>query len=197
MTEEVGRKFTRVRHIQMLADKCVETFATKAQLENAINSIPTKVSQLTNDTNFATVDQVTSTVESNGGKINTIKINGTAVTIDSGKAVDITIPTKVSQLTNDSNFVTSSGITSITCNGSTYNTATAALGALVKSVTCSGTSVTPTAAGVLTINPVMNIVVNGTTVNPSSGTATLTTQIQAMIDNTVGTVVTNALAASY
>ena len=40
--------------------------------------------------------------------IETVKVNGTALT-PSSKAVDVTVPTKVSQLTNDSGYKTSSG----------------------------------------------------------------------------------------
>jgi hypothetical protein len=65
--------------------------------------VPTKTSDLTNDGDgtdsnspFATQAYVTA----NGGKIDTIKVNGTAQTI-TNKAVDITVPTKTSDLTND------------------------------------------------------------------------------------------------
>ena len=37
--------------------------------------------------------------------INTVKVNGTALTPDSSKAVDVTVPTKTSDLTNDSDFI--------------------------------------------------------------------------------------------
>lgn len=40
--------------------------------------------------------------------IETVKVNGTAQTV-SGKAVDITVPTKTSSLTNDSGYITASG----------------------------------------------------------------------------------------
>lgn len=43
-----------------------------------------------------------------GAQVNTIesiKVNGTVITISAGKVVDITVPTKTSDLTNDSNFV--------------------------------------------------------------------------------------------
>ena len=68
-------------------------------------TIPTKVSDLTNDgdgtagSEFATK----SYVDQNGGKIDVIKVNGTAQTI-TNKEVDLTVPTKVSDITNDSNF---------------------------------------------------------------------------------------------
>lgn len=74
-------------------------------------AVPTKVSDLTNDGDgttgsaFATEDYV----DANGGKIDTIKVNGTAQTITS-KAVDITVPTQVSDLTNDSGFQTASDV---------------------------------------------------------------------------------------
>lgn len=42
-------------------------------------------------------------VADNGGKIDTIKVNGTAQTI-TNKAVDITVPTKTSDITNDSDY---------------------------------------------------------------------------------------------
>lgn len=44
-------------------------------------------------------------VDANGGKIDVIKVNGTAQTI-TNKEVDLPVPTKVSDLTNDSNFQT-------------------------------------------------------------------------------------------
>ena len=42
-------------------------------------------------------------VDDNGGKIDTIKVNGTAQTI-TNKAVDIAVPTKTSDITNDSDY---------------------------------------------------------------------------------------------
>ena len=45
-------------------------------------------------------------VDSNGGKIDTIKVNGTAQTI-TDKTVDLSVPTKTSDITNDSGYVTS------------------------------------------------------------------------------------------
>lgn len=45
-------------------------------------------------------------------KINTIKVNGVASMPDSSKAVDITVPTKVSALTNDSGYQTESQVSS-------------------------------------------------------------------------------------
>ena len=73
--------------------------------------VPTKVSDLVNDGDgtqgsaFATEDYV----DQNGGKIDVIKVNGTTQTI-TNKAVDITVPTAVSDLTNDSGFQTANDV---------------------------------------------------------------------------------------
>ena len=50
--------------------------------------------------------------------IETVKVNGTAQTV-SGKAVDITVPTKTSSLTNDSGYITASGAPVQSVNGKT------------------------------------------------------------------------------
>lgn len=70
----------------------------------AVNvAVPTETSQLTNDgdgtSNYATEDYV----DANGGKIDVIKVNGTAQTI-TNKEVNLTVPTKASDLTNDSGY---------------------------------------------------------------------------------------------
>lgn len=44
--------------------------------------------------------------------ITTVKVNGTALTPDASKAVDVTTPTKTSQLTNDSGYQTASQVNS-------------------------------------------------------------------------------------
>lgn len=73
-------------------------FAEKSEL-------PTNTSDLTNDGDgnspFATEEYV----DENGGKIDVIKVNGTAQTI-TNKEVDLAVPTATSDLTNDSGFIT-------------------------------------------------------------------------------------------
>ena len=68
--------------------------------KNVAITTPTKTSDLSNDgdgqSNFATEDYV----EQNGGKIDSISVNNTPQTI-TNKNVNITMPTKVSDLTND------------------------------------------------------------------------------------------------
>lgn len=72
--------------------------------KNVALTIPTSTSDLTNNgdgtSNFATESYVTTY----GGKIDTIKVNGTTQTI-TNKTVDISVPTVTSDLTNDSNYV--------------------------------------------------------------------------------------------
>lgn len=84
---------------------------TVAELSDAsdyaeVSDLPTKTSDLANDGDGADSNSPFATqayVAANGGKIDTIKVNGTAQTI-TNKAVDITVPTKTSDLTNDSDF---------------------------------------------------------------------------------------------
>lgn len=67
--------------------------------------LPTKVSELTNDGDGSTGSKFATEayVNTNGGKIDKIKVNGTEQAI-TNKAVDIKVPTKTSDLTNNSNF---------------------------------------------------------------------------------------------
>ena len=72
--------------------------------KNVALTIPTSTSDITNDGDgdspFATEDYV----DENGGKIDVIKVNGTAQTI-TDKTVDIEVPIATSELTNDSGFI--------------------------------------------------------------------------------------------
>lgn len=83
-------------------------------------TVPTALSDLTNDNNTVTdasyvhTDNNYTTTEKEklsaiaaGAQVNVIesvKVNGTALTPDANKAVDVTVPTKVSDLTNDENY---------------------------------------------------------------------------------------------
>lgn len=84
-------------------------------------TVPTKLTDLTNDGNFVTdanyvhTDNNYTTNEKNklsgieeGAEVNiieTVKVNGTALSV-TNKAVDVTVPTKLTDLTNDGDFVT-------------------------------------------------------------------------------------------
>lgn len=86
-------KATTIDQLQMLAQR------TKTE----IDAVDTKVSTLSNS-----VDELVAA----GGEANTIevvKVNGTALPVTE-KAVDVTVPTKVSELTNDSNFQSGSEV---------------------------------------------------------------------------------------
>lgn len=70
-------------------------------------------------------------VDSNGGKIDTIEVNGTPQTI-TNKTVDITVPTDTSDLTNGAGYITSSSLPTVNDatltiqkNGTTVKTFTA------------------------------------------------------------------------
>lgn len=113
---------------------------SKVQIDNKLSSyaqtsdIPTKTSQLTNDSNFINQHQSIKTINNQSlvgtgniaisqgeyNKINTISVNSTNQTPDSNKNVNIIVPTKTSQLTNDSGFITSSVVPT---NYVTVNTA--------------------------------------------------------------------------
>lgn len=77
----------------------VELVGNKTTEELGID-IPSKVSQLENDSNYATEDYV----DTHGGKIDKITVNGTEQPIVE-KTVNIDVPEKTSDLTNDSDFV--------------------------------------------------------------------------------------------
>lgn len=99
---------------------------SKVQIDNKLSSyaqtsdIPTKTSQLDNDSNFINQHQSIKTINNQSlvgtgniaispgeyNKINTISVNGTNQAPDSNKNVNIIVPTKTSQLTNDSGFIT-------------------------------------------------------------------------------------------
>ena len=102
-------------------------------------TIPTKTSDLTNDSNFVESTDLASVATSgsyndlsnkptiptvNNGTL-TIQKNGTAVETftansSTNKTANITVPTKTSDLTNDSNFVESTDLASVATSGS-YN----------------------------------------------------------------------------
>ena len=84
--------------------------ATVTPVNKAVDiTVPTATSDLTNDgdgtSNFATEEYV----GTHGGKIDVIKVNNVAQTITQ-KAVNITVPTAVSDLTNDSNYQSSTEV---------------------------------------------------------------------------------------
>ena len=62
-------------------------------------------------TDFDALDDKVDDIIAEGGEpnvIETVKVNGTALTPDANKAVDVTVPTNTSDLSNDSGFITAS-----------------------------------------------------------------------------------------
>lgn len=72
-------------------------------------TVPTSTSDLTNDGDGNSPFATQAYVGTNGGKIDTISVNGTAQTI-TNKNVNITVPTKTSDITNDSGYITTADI---------------------------------------------------------------------------------------
>lgn len=89
-------------------------------------TVPTSTSDLTNDGDGNSPFATESYVGQNGGKIDVIKVNGTAQTI-TNKSVDIAVPEKVSDITNDSGYQTSAQVgtaitTALANSGNAYQT---------------------------------------------------------------------------
>lgn len=81
--------------------------ANKTVVDSALNKESTNPVQ--NKAIATKLEEITS----QGGEpntIETIKVNGSALTPDGSKAVDITVPTKVSQLTNNSGYQTAENV---------------------------------------------------------------------------------------
>lgn len=89
----------------------VSVNGTAAAITNKVAAVkvPTKTSDLTNDGDGTSGFATESYVQTNGGKIDTISVNGDPQTI-TDKNVDIAVPTKTSDLTNDSDFITSADV---------------------------------------------------------------------------------------
>jgi len=82
-----------------------ETAASvKQQLDNYKSENDTKVNA--NTTAITTINEKLTTIEENADVniIETVKVNGAALTPDENKAVDITVPTKFTDITDDSGF---------------------------------------------------------------------------------------------
>lgn len=125
-----------------------------------VSAIPTKTSDLTNDSGFITSAPVTS-------------VNGQT------GAVTISVPTKTSDLTNDSGFLTSAPVASVNGQTGTVSLDASDVGALPDSTTIpSKTSQLTNDSGFLTSAPV-------TSVNTKTGAVSLTaSDVGALPDNT-------------
>ena len=131
--------------------------------------LPTKVPDLTNDGDGTTGSKFATEayVNTNGGKIDKIKVNGTEQTI-TNKAVDITVPTKTSDLTNDSNFAVDANYVHTDNNYTTAEKnklsgiATGAQANVIESIKVNGTAQTITSKAVdITVPTNNNQLTNG------------------------------------
>lgn len=105
-------KYLNYTVLQYFYNRLKTIFADKDDFDTLSDKVDgLKTSDITNDGDGTSPFATESYVDENGGKIDVIKVNGTAQTI-TNKEVDLTVPTKVSDLTNDSNFQTDSDVTS-------------------------------------------------------------------------------------
>ena len=86
-------------------------YATKTELDSKANisDVPTKTSQLTNDSDYVNSDYVTNAINnaSLGGSGSSVDLSIYATKTELNSKANISdIPTKISQLTNDNNYVT-------------------------------------------------------------------------------------------
>lgn len=95
-------------------DNLVSTYATQADMTTKLAGKVGTVAGKTLTTNDYTTPEKQKLAGiasgANANVIETVKVNGTNQSV-SGKAVDIKVPTKVSELTNDQNFATVSQVT--------------------------------------------------------------------------------------
>lgn len=132
MAEEV--KLTALEHLQMLAEQTKKQADTLQKNENALSG---RVSALEK-------------VGAQANVIETVKVNGTAQTV-TNKSVNISVPTKTSDLTNDSGYQTSSQV------------ATAVQNAISKSGHASFQKVSAVPAVANAAENIMYLVMNSTT----------------------------------
>lgn len=94
---------------------------TKAELAKKVNAVSGKVLS-TNDYTTAEKNKLAGIASgAQANTITTVKVNGTALTPDANKAVNVTTPTKTSQLTNDSGFQNATQVNA-TITGKGYQT---------------------------------------------------------------------------
>ena len=81
--------------------------------------VPTKVSDLTNDEKFQTDTEVASAIAGSGYQANvieTVKVNGSILDVDSKKSVNVIVPTDNSVLANGAGYQTASDVSSALIN---------------------------------------------------------------------------------
>jgi hypothetical protein len=104
----------------------VGSFTVNQSGHTSINlSVPTKTSDLQNDSDFITSSDLPSvgngkiTVQKNGSTVDSFTVNQS-----SNKTINISVPTKTSDLTNDSSFITLADVPECNLYVATYNVST-------------------------------------------------------------------------
>lgn len=102
---------------------------TSAQTTQAVYPIKIDknghISDYGNAITIPIVNNATLTIQKNGTTVNTFTANAS-----SDVTANITVPTKVSELTNDSGYITNAGVTSITTSAGAHSTKSSATGAV-------------------------------------------------------------------
>lgn len=180
---DTGAQVNRIESIKV--NGSAQTITNKA----VDIAVPTKTSDLTNDSNFAVdaayvhTDNNYTTTDKNklsgvaaGAQVNVIesvKVNGTAQTV-TGKAVDITVPTKTSDITNDSGFITTADIPEGAAASTTTPKADGTAATGTELAFARGDHVHPTDTSRA---PVASPTFTGTPAAPTAAAGTNTTQI--------------------
>lgn len=84
-------KTARIADLSILAETIINKYPTKTTVNSQINATNQRVAALED------IDQQNNVIE-------TVKVNGTALTVDGNKAVDVIVPQNTSDLTNDSDY---------------------------------------------------------------------------------------------
>ena len=157
--------------IKSAVDAAKHSHANKSTLD-AIEVALTNALKRNYDAAYTHSTQAHAPSNAQANVIETVKVNGTALT-PSSKAVDVTVPTKVSQLTNDSGYKTVDHTYTLGANASATN-GNAAVS--LKGGQGDNTSVTIKGTGATTVTTDANgvVVVNSTNTvytHPNSGVA--------------------------
>lgn len=105
--------FLNLTGLSYYTEKLKSLFAKKSDVDTALDGKVDKVSGKGLSTNdYTTTEKNKLGNIASGAQVNVIesvKVNGTALSV-AGKAVDVTVPTAVSELTNDSGYITSADV---------------------------------------------------------------------------------------
>ena len=188
--------FLNLTGLRYYHDKILALFATKTEVGEKVDKVSGK-GLSTND--YTTAEKNKLSGIATGAQVNVIesvKVNGTAQTITS-KAVDITVPTALSDLTNDGNFVTDASYVHTDNNYTTTEKnklSGIASGAEVNQNAFSNIKVGSTTVAADSKTDTVEFVGSGVTITPDATNDKITfTVAAAAVDSAVSTASTNAV----